>query len=379
MDRKKKSFVRKVRSSSRISSRARTQEDAKTNEESVPPNTQVDSPKHTPSKSTHSSMLPFGKPVPKKTSTARQRRPRQVGQVFHIFGYSSAKKRGQSLRPNTQVDSPKHTPSKSTHSSMLPFGKPVPKKTSTARQRRPRQHSTIPPVRRCLYDKRESDSSSSHSHQESLQQSKQKLIEKSRQKAKTVKKQDEDASWMYTLDESTPVATAEEADANVTTACSVQAYEKGITACLKAFASMCETLTPDMLRQQFYSLPQPDPKECVVSGDPSNYYKNRYRNVPCLDSTRILLEFLFFEDGVGYIHANRVTYPLLRNEFILTQGPLPRTVPEFWRMIWQEKVETIIMLCKTIENGKRKCAEYFSNHPNTPLTCVNGQLTVYLR
>ncbi|PIO60474.1 Protein-tyrosine phosphatase, partial [Teladorsagia circumcincta] len=83
----------------------------------------------------------------------------------------------------------------------------------------------------------------------------------------------------------------------------------------------CETLTPDMLRQQFYSLPQPDQKEFVVSADPSNVFKNRYSNIPCLDSTRILLEFLLFEDGGGYIHANRVTYPLLRNEFILTQAP----------------------------------------------------------
>ncbi|VDM59651.1 unnamed protein product [Angiostrongylus costaricensis] len=77
-----------------------------------------------------------------------------------------------------------------------------------------------------------------------------------------------------------------------------------------------------------------------------------------------MLEFLLFESGGGYIHANRVTYPLLRNEFIITQvflGPLPRTVSDFWRMIWQEKVETIFMLCKNYENGKRKCAEYFSN------------------
>ncbi|KAK6049243.1 hypothetical protein COOONC_13252 [Cooperia oncophora] len=50
-----------------------------------------------------------------------------------------------------------------------------------------------------------------------------------------------------------------------------------------------------MLRQQFDSLPQPDPKEYVVSADPSNTFKNRYTNVPCLDSSRILLEFLLFE------------------------------------------------------------------------------------
>lgn len=100
-----------------------------------------------------------------------------------------------------------------------------------------------------------------------------------------------------------------------------------------------------MLRNQFYSLPQPDPKEFVVFADRSNASKNRYSSkwrechfwgtpnqrscirycgahsdIPCLDATRILLEFLLFEDGGGYIHANRVTYPLLRNDFILTQA-----------------------------------------------------------
>ncbi|KAK6019032.1 Protein-tyrosine phosphatase, partial [Ostertagia ostertagi] len=127
-----------------------------------------------------------------------------------------------------------------------------------------------------------------------------------------------------------------------------------------------------MLRQQFYSLPQPDPKEFVVSSDPSNIFPawtlREYYSNSCFLKT---VEVTFMQI--------RVAYPLLRNEFILTQGPLPRTVPEFWRMIWQEKVETIIMLCRTVENGKRKCAEYFSSHPNIPLSCVNGKLTVFLR
>ncbi|VDK68455.1 unnamed protein product [Cylicostephanus goldi] len=134
-----------------------------------------------------------------------------------------------------------------------------------------------------------------------------------------------------------------------------------------------------MLKYQFYTLPQPDAMECVVFGDPSNAYKNRYKNIPCLDVSRILLEFLLFEGGGGYIHANRVTYPLLRNQFILTQGPLPQTIPEFWRMIWQEQVATIIMLCKNVENGKRRCAEYFPKEIDFPVCFVNGQLTVILR
>lgn len=35
------------------------------------------------------------------------------------------------------------------------------------------------------------------------------------------------------------------------------------------------------------------------------------------------------------------------------------TVNDFWRMIWQERPKSIVMLCKFMEGGKKKCTEYF--------------------
>jgi protein tyrosine phosphatase len=54
--------------------------------------------------------------------------------------------------------------------------------------------------------------------------------------------------------------------------------------------------------------------------------------------------------GTGdFIHANYVLGGPLLNNFILTQAPLPETVPDFWRMIWQEKCEYIFMLCEALD------------------------------
>ena len=38
--------------------------------------------------------------------------------------------------------------------------------------------------------------------------------------------------------------------------------------------------------------------------------------------------------------------------FIATQGPLPDTQDDFWRLVWEQKIRSVIMLTKEKEGGK---------------------------
>lgn len=57
---------------------------------------------------------------------------------------------------------------------------------------------------------------------------------------------------------------------------------------------------------------------------------------------------------------------------IFTIGPLRNTISDFWRMIWQYKLRTVIMLTETIEAGRVNIclyhtdATYLHIHPPTP-------------
>ncbi|KHJ96847.1 Protein-tyrosine phosphatase [Oesophagostomum dentatum] len=91
--------------------------------------------------------------------------------------------------------------------------------------------------------------------------------------------------------------------------------------------------------------------------------RNRYKDVGCLDNDRVIIRI----GPVSYIHANYVSSPTNPKRFICTQAPLPKTCPDFWYMVVQEKSVAILMLCNFVEQNAKKCAEYFPTEENKPL------------
>uniref|UniRef100_A0A3Q1AWF7 protein-tyrosine-phosphatase n=1 Tax=Amphiprion ocellaris TaxID=80972 RepID=A0A3Q1AWF7_AMPOC len=92
-----------------------------------------------------------------------------------------------------------------------------------------------------------------------------------------------------------------------------------------------------------------------------NKPKNRYNNVLPYDSSRVKLSIIHGSPYDDYINANYMPGYLSRKEFIAAQGPLPTTVNEFWRMIWEKNVQTLVMLTRCNEQGRVKCEQYWSS------------------
>ncbi|XP_034032788.1 receptor-type tyrosine-protein phosphatase eta isoform X2 [Thalassophryne amazonica] len=90
-----------------------------------------------------------------------------------------------------------------------------------------------------------------------------------------------------------------------------------------------------------------------------NKPKNRYNNVLPYDSSRVKLSIIHGSPYDDYINANYIPGYNSRKEFIAAQGPLPSTVKDFWRMIWEKNIQTLVMLTGCIEQGRAKCDQYW--------------------
>lgn len=58
----------------------------------------------------------------------------------------------------------------------------------------------------------------------------------------------------------------------------------------------------------------------------------------------------------SYINANYIANPYTgqKKEMIATQGPIPKSMNNFWAMVWAESISVIIMLCGLEEHGRVK-------------------------
>ncbi|XP_042581280.1 receptor-type tyrosine-protein phosphatase F-like isoform X4 [Cyprinus carpio] len=90
-----------------------------------------------------------------------------------------------------------------------------------------------------------------------------------------------------------------------------------------------------------------------------NKPKNRYANVIAYDHSRVMLTPIDGVPGGDYINGNYIDGYRKQNAYIATQGPLPETFSDFWRMMWEQRTSTIIMMTRLEEKSRVKCDQYW--------------------
>ncbi|XP_060551555.1 receptor-type tyrosine-protein phosphatase mu-like [Ruditapes philippinarum] len=115
----------------------------------------------------------------------------------------------------------------------------------------------------------------------------------------------------------------------------------------------------DIFFQQFQQIPYGMQYASDVATKPKNHCKNRYKAMYAYDHSRVILRTLPDQPGSDYINASKIMGNTGKVSYIAAQGPISSTLGDFWRMIWEQTVRTIVMLTNLTEEGKMKCLKYW--------------------
>ncbi|XP_055488596.1 receptor-type tyrosine-protein phosphatase S-like isoform X21 [Leucoraja erinacea] len=105
-----------------------------------------------------------------------------------------------------------------------------------------------------------------------------------------------------------------------------------------------------------------------------NKPKNRYANVIAYDHSRVLLSAIEGIPGSDYSNSNYIDGYRKQNAYIATQGPLPETFGDFWRMIWEQRSAIVVMMTKLEERSRVKCDQYWPSRGTETLGLIQVTL-----
>ncbi|XP_052807926.1 receptor-type tyrosine-protein phosphatase eta-like [Mya arenaria] len=132
---------------------------------------------------------------------------------------------------------------------------------------------------------------------------------------------------------------------------------------LTEFPAFVEKMHKDndlIFADAYKTIKEPSPKHpCTVAKSQNCRAKNRYTHSFPYDHSRVKLRPSDNVGGSDYINANYIPGYTSPSEYIATQGPIQATFDDFWRMVWEQNVDIIVMLTKLVENGRIKCDKYW--------------------
>ncbi|MCJ1261339.1 hypothetical protein MMC22_001203 [Lobaria immixta] len=107
-----------------------------------------------------------------------------------------------------------------------------------------------------------------------------------------------------------------------------------------------------------YGTPNPISAESVQIAGIEKGTKNRYKDMLPYDHSRVRLQNVP-SGGCDYVNASHIKSKWSHRQYIATQAPVPTTLHDFWRVVWEQDARVIVMLTAEFESGQRKCHPYW--------------------
>ncbi|KAG8041583.1 hypothetical protein G9C98_002876 [Cotesia typhae] len=113
--------------------------------------------------------------------------------------------------------------------------------------------------------------------------------------------------------------------------------------------------------------------EGTFTAEKENRSLNRFAHAVCFDHSRVILPT---ERNRGnYINANYIDGFEYTKKFICGEAPTRHTCYDFYRILWMEQVQIIVMLTQKKENGREKCYPYWSDAEQSSFRLGKFQIT----
>ncbi|XP_052763599.1 receptor-type tyrosine-protein phosphatase alpha-like [Mya arenaria] len=123
--------------------------------------------------------------------------------------------------------------------------------------------------------------------------------------------------------------------------------------------------SPEAYSEEFENFSRGLVKPYVESQKKENMSKNRYKGIYPYDDSRVKVRGSGSSD---YINASFINGYKKPKQYIATLGPMSNQLGDFslfWRMIWQQRVEKIVMVTNMVEHSSPKCEQYWPNPGTT--------------
>uniref|UniRef100_A0A7N8Y7F3 Receptor-type tyrosine-protein phosphatase alpha n=1 Tax=Mastacembelus armatus TaxID=205130 RepID=A0A7N8Y7F3_9TELE len=105
---------------------------------------------------------------------------------------------------------------------------------------------------------------------------------------------------------------------------------------------------------------------------PANMKKNR---LWVYSFNRVIIPVKRGEENTDYVNASFIDGYRQKDSYMASQGPLQHTMEDFWRMIWEWRSCSIVMLTELEERGQEKCAQYWPSDG----VVVYGDISIELK